>query len=661
MRIYHNIPALTAYNSLNATSNAMQKSIEKLSTGLRINSAADDAAGFAISEKMRAQISGMEMAQRNAQDGISMLQTAEGALGETHSILQRMRELAVQAANDTLTQEDRSYIQLEVDELKNQVDNIANTTQFNKKRLLDGSCAGNWSSNDLRVKAYVRGSLREVDQFGQKSAFEGNFRIRIDASATGAGEVQKTSIFKIKHPNVITDVSLNTKEGVEAVRVDNIPAGDFTIKASIPTAEASATVTGEYGFDDVSFTQTTWTSTALTGLTAADETNHPTTTVATYSLSNLALADNTANPAKTADKIIITFTDTNGETDTKEVTLTNSADVAGAVTDLGNANITGLTFDNDNGNLKVTAAGFTAVEITVEAGTNHDANVTPAATEVSNVTTYSGDTIKFTLTTGTDENGADITKEFEYEIAENVTTDAENLATALQDYSDANKWGIKFGTVEDTNGGKQLTATAEGVTKIAVTATAGNASQANPNVEPAVTSTANTTALTGVNALIDMTTTAENNASILFEVVSVGKDSVTLKASSNVLMADGTMENHTLDNIILTEGDSTNEIAGSSFDLGSLLGEVDAKFTMNLRASALASNFESGDKFVVNIVGQGTTAGDGSAITPDLTVKIAGTLDEKWPDTWADGDAKTTDNVTLEDLQFNLSSEEVQN
>ncbi|MBQ9896477.1 MAG: flagellin, partial [Synergistaceae bacterium] len=267
MRIYHNIPALTAYNSLNATSNAMQKSIEKLSTGLRINSAADDAAGFAISEKMRAQISGMEMAQRNAQDGISMLQTAEGALGETHSILQRMRELAVQAANDTLTQEDRSYIQLEVDELKNQVDNIANTTQFNKKRLLDGSCAGNWSSNDLRVKAYVRGSLREVDQFGQKSAFEGNFRIRIDASSTGAGEVQKTSIFKIKHPNVITDVSLNTKEGVEAVRVDNIPAGDFTIKAATTVSAQQAVVTGAYGFDDASLQQTTWTSSDIQNLT----------------------------------------------------------------------------------------------------------------------------------------------------------------------------------------------------------------------------------------------------------------------------------------------------------------------------------------------------------------------------------------------------------
>ena len=133
MRVYQNIPALFAYNSLTSTNNALQKSINKLSTGLRINSAADDAAGLAISEKMRAQIRGLDQAVRNSQDGISMIQTAEGALNETHSILQRMRELGVQAANDTLTRTDRQCIQLEVDQLKEEVDRIANTTQFYKK------------------------------------------------------------------------------------------------------------------------------------------------------------------------------------------------------------------------------------------------------------------------------------------------------------------------------------------------------------------------------------------------------------------------------------------------------------------------------------------------------------------------------------------------
>ena len=236
MRIYHNIPALTAYNSLNATNNAMEKTIQKLSTGLRINSAADDAAGFAISEKMRAQISGLEVAIRNTQDATSMLQVAEGALGETNSMLQRMRELAVQASNDTLTSQDRSYIQQEIDQLQDQIDRIAKTTQFNKKRLLDGSSAGITSSSNQSVKVYVRGSLRELDQFGQKKSFEGNYKItvNVDPSQTGSGQVQKSAVMTIKHPNVITDKVVDN--GIKDVTVDSLPAADYTVKVGAASA-----------------------------------------------------------------------------------------------------------------------------------------------------------------------------------------------------------------------------------------------------------------------------------------------------------------------------------------------------------------------------------------------------------------------------------------
>jgi len=228
MRIMTNVPALQAYNALNATNSALQKSINRLSTGLRINSAADDAAGLAISEKMRAQINGLDRATSNAQDGISMIQTAEGALSETHSILQRMRELSVQAANDTLTQEDRSYIQLEVDQLKEEITRISTTTQFNKKKLLDGSAAVLWSSDNLETKAIVNGGLRQVDQFGQKSAVEGNFKIMINADP-GQAEIQKTDIFKIKHKNVIMNLSKDTNNGIQDVSVDNLPAGQYNI------------------------------------------------------------------------------------------------------------------------------------------------------------------------------------------------------------------------------------------------------------------------------------------------------------------------------------------------------------------------------------------------------------------------------------------------
>ncbi|MCM3315509.1 flagellin Hag [Rummeliibacillus sp. G93] len=137
MRINHNIAALNTHRQLNSASEAQSKSMEKLSSGLRINRAGDDAAGLAISEKMRGQIRGLDMASKNSQDAISMIQTGEGALNETHSILQRMRELAVQAGNDTNTTEDRGQLQKEVTDLIAEVDRIATTTQFNTQNLLD--------------------------------------------------------------------------------------------------------------------------------------------------------------------------------------------------------------------------------------------------------------------------------------------------------------------------------------------------------------------------------------------------------------------------------------------------------------------------------------------------------------------------------------------
>ncbi|AEO99733.1 flagellin N-terminal helical domain-containing protein [Heyndrickxia coagulans] len=139
MIINHNIAALNTLNHLNAATNAQSKAMQKLSSGLRINGAADDAAGLAISEKMRSQIRGLDQATKNAQDATSLLQTAEGALNETHDILQRMRELAVQSSNDTNTDDDRQNIQSEMSQLESEIDRIGNTTQFNTKNLLDGS------------------------------------------------------------------------------------------------------------------------------------------------------------------------------------------------------------------------------------------------------------------------------------------------------------------------------------------------------------------------------------------------------------------------------------------------------------------------------------------------------------------------------------------
>ena len=151
MRINHNISALNAWRSMDQVNQSMGKTLERLSSGLRINRAGDDAAGLAISEKMRGQIKGLETAVKNAQDSISLIQTAEGALTETHSILQRMRELSVQAASDTNTDVDRNQIQLELDQLREEIDRISRTTEFNTQKLLDGKIESFRGSEDIKV------------------------------------------------------------------------------------------------------------------------------------------------------------------------------------------------------------------------------------------------------------------------------------------------------------------------------------------------------------------------------------------------------------------------------------------------------------------------------------------------------------------------------
>ena len=148
MVVQHNLSAMNTSRQMNSVSSAMSKSTEKLSSGYKINRAGDDAAGLSISEKMRSQIRGLNKAASNAQDGISLVQVAEGALNETHSILQRMNELATQAANDTNTSVDRGAIKAEIDQLTSEIDRIQSTTQFNSMNLLDGT----FSSKKLQLQ-----------------------------------------------------------------------------------------------------------------------------------------------------------------------------------------------------------------------------------------------------------------------------------------------------------------------------------------------------------------------------------------------------------------------------------------------------------------------------------------------------------------------------
>lgn len=198
MIINHNLMANNAINRMNSNSANASKSMQKLSSGLRINSAADDAAGLAISEKMRGQIRGLDQASSNAQDGISLIQTAEGALNETESILQRMRELSVQSSNDTNTDDDRASLQDEIKQLKSEVDRIGNNTEFNTKKLLNGNLSGSASGGtgtslgDATSASIETGVMNPADF---TSGSTQNFQVKLDGHTFDLSGVTSTDSF----------------------------------------------------------------------------------------------------------------------------------------------------------------------------------------------------------------------------------------------------------------------------------------------------------------------------------------------------------------------------------------------------------------------------------------------------------------------------------
>ncbi len=186
MVVQHNLSAMNTNRQMGIVTDALQKSTEKLSSGYKINRAADDAAGLSISEKMRAQIRGLDKASDNAQDGISLIQVAEGALNETHSILQRMNELATQAANDTNTSTDRTAIKAEIDQLTSEINRIQSTTQFNTQNLLDGKFTG----KNLQIGS-LKGQTIKISISNMNAATLGVSGLTVDKNSTAGISMSK--------------------------------------------------------------------------------------------------------------------------------------------------------------------------------------------------------------------------------------------------------------------------------------------------------------------------------------------------------------------------------------------------------------------------------------------------------------------------------------
>ena len=237
LSIVNNPTAIGAQGGVNNVNNALAKTIKSLSTGLRINTAADDASGLAVSEKLRGQISGLGKAATNAQDAISMLQTAEGAMGSMTSMVQRIRELAVQAGDPAYTTNDRAMLQLEVDQLKDEIDRVSNSAEFNTKKLLNGDAAAIWSASSDDIEAIVKGAPAE-----------GNYKLTYDVDP-GQNSVYKSNIMRLGEGQMSYDINSN---GTSITKFDNIQGmlrgSDVivTVKGTAATT-ASAVVTGATG------------------------------------------------------------------------------------------------------------------------------------------------------------------------------------------------------------------------------------------------------------------------------------------------------------------------------------------------------------------------------------------------------------------------------
>ena len=566
--IYHNLAGMQAANILNANEKNTRRSIQKLASGLRTNVAdLDNPAGIAISETMRSRIDGMYKAIDNSQDGVSLIQTASGALEEVQSILQRMRELSVQAANDTLTQQDRSYVQTEIDELKDEIDRIGNTTQFNKKQLLNGNQAVNWSSSNKNVRAIVKGGLRQIDQFGQKNSVDGNFVIAIKADP-GKAEVQKSDIMKIKHSDVLSNKIVDREAGVNDVSVHNVPAGHYNIGVSgeQPSTSENSAVTGSYGID--------------------------------YALSQSSLI---GQNSRSSDN-----------TEMYEIITESEVLEAGA-----GANV-----------IQITDGSQILAEYEIKAGdtTKSIQENLMGQLNGSKAQALAGqDGYKLDAYWNTDENGVD-------------AGDSDGIFRVVAYRTD----GAQAKTLQVVG--------SDFATEKAGLDTGQDSSE--------ITSLGNIIGEEGSGSMqinIETPDYLYGNASILFEVTDINATAgtVTLKATANVLTTDGYNKIFTEENIVVGAGDeaayTTSIIGFADEDL------TEGAMSLQLNSVDMAKLYNKGDKFVYNVVADGSTqpaSGDEDS-SVDQQISIEGTLNPNWKDAYGNGSA------TDAPVRFGVESEKL--
>lgn len=404
MRINHNIAALNTYRQLTGNTGATSKSLEKLSSGMRINRAGDDAAGLAISEKMRGQIRGLNQASSNAQDGISLIQTAEGALNETHSILQRMRELAVQASTDTNTANDRAEIQKEIDQLATEITRISNDTEFNTQKLLNGGItSAGLGESTFQIGANANQKLT-INVGAMDAKTLGVSRDTIGASvATGATDISGASISGTPGAAVVNGATISVSVADNTGNIAELTGKGLTITGGAAGAEYNGfTVTlGDNTTEEINVDYTAKTITINLDLTNGASNDISALTVNTTGgsapaggaftfagdASGLAAGDagalagtTTGGVAADPSQTIVTFSD--GGSNSVDVVV---ADTATSVA--GTGAFAGLSFTTDDvtsaaGDINVATQVASAATFNTTTGATTDA-VTAAGIDVS--------------------------------------------------------------------------------------------------------------------------------------------------------------------------------------------------------------------------------------------------------------------------------------
>ncbi|PUU88175.1 flagellin [Halanaerobium sp.] len=640
MRINTNVAALNSYNQLNNTNNNLSKSLERLSSGKRINGAADDAAGLAISEKMNSQTRGLAQAQRNSQDGISMIQTAEGALKETHSILQRMRELSVQAANDTNTNEDRAEIQNEINQLNDEIDRIGNTTEFNTKKLLNGNISVATSSNNDSLN--VENTTTDTK--------DGVYSVDYSNIAT------KASV-----GNVDTAVSALTQDatvnvnGTEIDLLQNDNAGDVVDKINNKSEATGVTATvGDNG--GIKLVSNERGADQKIDVTASNQT-----------MRELGLVDNSgADMDTTTTSLSDVGTDSTGfingaeaDSDGTGLSLVNTDNNAeGLSTDLSvkeNAGTESFVFDNSNGPSTFTING---TDVEIAKGTDID-------TAVDQINERSSE---LGVTASKDSNG-------ELQLASNIKgEDAEFDVTYQQSYSfeytsDAADADISLqGVLADGSAGAATVATITGGSDIDAAITTINADSGTTGVQASKSDDGNSIVLesvglnseSGTNQVVVANGTAQTASVLGATVGTYAQNSEAAQSvEGSIDETVGTSATSTSNSISIADTDSTSL---------STLGTFGATDTFTVQGTTADGTSGESKEYTV---GSLTLDGLASAINADsdttgVKAEISGTASDytielSSVDTGADASLTVTDGTGTPIADNGLTTGTIQN